>query len=131
MGKRFIIKNIENSESVKDQDKLYRELSYLQVYQPNLMRERNEARQRVTASILSVCPEIGASIKQIYELYFQMRGFPVENKEVATLIHIVEQRQNSRDKRIYKLDSMEDVRTTNDDQIIRWFLRDIESWYNS
>lgn len=130
--KRFVLKHLENAEKAKDQEKMFTELTYLQLVQfdkTSLYQERKQLDDTAISEVLSLFPNIGKTIKLTYSRYFES-DHNTDNQNFNLLMQIIDGRQLSDDPRLYKYDSVEDVQTTNDQQIIRQFISDIERWNN-
>ncbi len=130
----FIIKNIDLEDfSPSEKEKSYNELkcllhnNYIQsdVYQRDIYYKRVSE-----AYILNLFNYVSPMIKDCYEAYFYLKNnIPLPDVYALIpndLIEVASQREFAN----YKFDSPEDIESTNDIQIIRMFLDDIDRWDN-
>lgn len=130
--KRFIINHLQNAEKVKDQEKMFTELTYLELAQfdkTSLYQERQQLDATAISEELSILPDIARNVKLVYLSYLE-NDQSIKDPEFKILMNIVKGRQQSTSPMIYKYSSPEDVLSTNDQQIIKHFIIDIERWNN-
>ena len=81
-------------------------------------------------------PNLGELLKERYCLFideleeeFYYGDLPLGDNELE-LLDVISYRFRQTSRFIYKIDSKDDVNTTNNDQLIKWFIQDIIRWAN-
>ena len=81
-------------------------------------------------------PNLGELLKKRYCLFidaleeeFYYGDLPLGDNELE-LLDVISYRFRQTSRFIYKIDSKDDVNTTNNDQLIKWFIQDIIRWAN-
>lgn len=135
---KFINSNLEKDNKVDNQKKMYEELMYLQVNKYNqteLYREENYIKNNALAFALNLVNDLVTDIKSCYILHL---NYPNESYkkldlsiEALTLLEITSYRFNQKNIRVYSFDSQHDVISTNNEQLTRFFLEDVDRWNNN
>lgn len=135
---KFVLNNF-NPDNVKDEEKMYAEIMYLQqnkFKETQLYKSQKIEDIATSAYALNLIGGLGEFLKQKYCLYLYLKennifygtlDIPDSDKE---LLEIISYRDRQTSITVYKFDSEFDVNTTNDEQMIRFFLTDIDSWAN-
>lgn len=130
----FITINM-NFKTLTDEDKKnsYNELKNLlnnTYYQSDIYKRDQHSKRYSEAYILNLFYYTSPLIKDCYEACFYLKNnIPLPDIYTSIpddLIEVASQREFAN----YKFDSPEDIETTNDIQIIRMFLDDIDRWDN-
>ena len=130
----FIIDNNDlKNLPIESRENSYKELNNLlnNTYYESNMYKRDKRNQRDSeAYILSFFNDLSALIKSCYKACFCLKNnIPLPDfyaQIPSVLIKVASKREFAN----YKFDSLEDIETTNDMQIIRMFLDDIDRWDN-
>lgn len=128
----FIIDHLQNSYKSEDKETMYKELAYLGANQYTntiAFKEQKLAEYNGLANILNLLG-LGDTAKAVYTAYLSNK--PTNNSdEMRNLMEIVairQQQPNSPSN--YRYDNVQDVMTTNPQQVIRHLLTDINRWNN-
>lgn len=128
----FITENM-NLNNVSDKEKSYYELKNLlnnTYYQSDIYKRDQHSKRYSEAYILNLFYNTSPLIKECYEACFYLKNnIPLPDIYTSIpddLIEVASQREFAN----YKFDSPEDIKTTNNIQIIRMFLDDIDRWDN-
>ena len=128
----FIIDHLQNSYKSEDKETMYKELAYLGANQYTntiAFKEQKLAEYNGLANILNLLG-LGDTAKTVYTAYLSNK--PTNNSdEMRILMEIVairQQQPNSPSN--YRYDNVQDVMTTNPQQVIRHLLTDINRWNN-
>lgn len=144
---KFITTNLQKDKLVKDEKKMYEELMYLQInkYQQSSLYKQKKSRNYQAISfaleiITKAYPEekdLAKKIKFFYCVFLEIQKDKVNyhqelqlKDEYKVIFDIISYRFKQSDITVYKFDSVEDIETTNDEQIIKWFIQDIDRWDN-
>lgn len=134
---RFINSNLEKDNKVSNQKKMDEELMYLQVnkyHQTNTYKEKNYIKNNALAFALEISTDLAENIRKCYALHLQYPNKEYKNldveDEIITILDITKYRFNQDNIIIYKYHSEDDIYTTNDQQIIRHFIEDVDRWNN-
>lgn len=143
---KFITINLQKDQLVKDEKKMYEELMYLQInkYQQSSLYIQKKIRNYNSISfalglITNIYPynkNLAEQIKFFYCVFFEFledninyHQEPLTNEHLI-ILDIISYRFNQSDIKIYKFNSIDDIQTTNDEQIIKFFIQDIDRWDN-
>jgi len=142
---KFITINLQKDQPASNEKKMYEELMFLQVnkYQHSSLYMQKKARSYRSISfalevITNVFPQknLAEQIKYYYSVYLKFQEDKVDYRQISLkdeyqiIFDIISYRFNQSDITVYKFDSIDDVQTTNDEQIIRFFIQDIDRWDN-
>lgn len=136
---KFITTNLQKDKPVSNEKKMYEELMYLQVnkYQQSSLYIQKKARNySAIAFALSITTNLAEVLRPYYSLYFELNQKKIDyhhsklTDEQKIILDIVSYRFKQSDITVYKFDSHNDIETTNDEQIIKWFIKDIDRWDN-
>lgn len=126
------------NENMENQEKLYKELDYLHLnnYKESTRYQQDKEKTfQNTADVLSMIPNLADQIKKYYCMYFDVKTMESMNLKIELnetqkyIMDIVKYRFNQTGLTTYKYSSPEDVMSTNDTQVIRHFLVDINRSY--
>lgn len=135
---RFVLNNF-NPNNVKDEKKMYEEIMYLQqnkFKETQLYKAQKIEDTYTSAYALNLVSGLGEFLKQKYCLFLYLLEHDIFYGDIDVsdrdkeLLEIISYRYRQTSVSIYKFDSEFDVNTTNDEQMIRFFLSDIDSWAN-
>ena len=123
---------------VDDQEKMYNEIMYLQVNkfkESALYQEQKKKDTIYYANALSLVEGFDQVLKQYYSMFLDLWHIqrvdyryieaPAETKQ---MLDIVSYRFRQKSPLVYKFDSRDDVYSTTKNQIIEWFLQDVDRW---
>lgn len=135
---KFINSNLEKDNKVPNQKKMYEELMYLQVnkyHQTSTYKQKNYIKNNTLAFALEISTNLAETIRKCYALHLQYpngeyKNFNIEDK-IKTILDITKYRFIQDNIIVYKYDSEDDIYTTNDQQIIRHFIEDVDRWNNN
>lgn len=138
---KYITKRTEIDFSPKNQKKMYQELMFLQMNKYQKSKYYKEKKLQTYDTIAYILTIFNNTLPdQIKELYSILINYNELNKNYhedsnindydKMLLDIVNTRNKQAGIGIYKYDSIDDVKTTNGQQIIRQFLTDIDRWDN-
>ena len=126
---------------VDDQEKMYNEIMYLQVNkfkESALYQEQKKKDTIYYANALSLVEGFDQVLKQYYSMFLDLWHIqrvdyryieaPAETKQ---MLDIVSYRFRQKSPLVYKFDSRDDVYSTTKNQIIEWFLQDVDRWANN
>ena len=126
---------------VDDQEKMYNEIMYLQVNkfkESALYQEQKKKDTIYYANALSLVEGFDQVLKQYYSMFLDLWHIqrvdyryieaPAETKQ---MLDIVSYRFRQKSPLVYKFDSRDDVYSTTKNQIIAWFLQDVDRWANN
>ena len=126
---------------VDDQEKMYNEIMYLQVNkfkESALYQEQKKKDTIYYANALSLVEGFDQVLKQYYSMFLDLWHIqrvdyryieaPAETKQ---MLDIVSYRFRQKSPLVYKFDSRDDVYSTTRNQIIEWFLQDVDRWANN
>ncbi|HFH9940443.1 TPA: hypothetical protein ACGOPI_001980 [Streptococcus suis] len=126
---------------VDDQEKMYNEIMYLQVNkfkESALYQEQKKKDSIYYANALSLVEGFDQVLKQYYSMFLDLWHIqrvdyryieaPAETKQ---MLDIVSYRFRQKSPLVYKFDSRDDVYSTTKNQIIEWFLQDVDRWANN
>lgn len=126
---------------VDDQEKMYNEIMYLQVNkfkESALYQEQKKKDTIYYANALSLVEGFDQVLKQYYSMFLDLWHIqrvdyryieaPAETKQ---MLDIVSYRFIQKSPLVYKFDSRDDVYSTTKNQIIEWFLQDVDRWANN
>ena len=126
---------------VDDQEKMYNEIMYLQVNkfkESALYLEHKKIDTIFYANALSLVEGFDQVLKQYYSMFLDLWHIqrvdyryieaPAETKQ---MLDIVSYRFRQKSPLVYKFDSRDDVYSTTKNQIIEWFLQDVDRWANN
>lgn len=126
---------------VNDQEKMYNEIMYLQVNkfkESALYQEQKKKDTIYYANALSLVEGFDQVLKQYYSMFLDLWHIqrvdyryieaPAETKQ---MLDIVSYRFRQKSPLVYKFDSRDDVYSTTKNQIIEWFLQDVDRWANN
>ena len=135
---KFVLNNFDASKA-KSEEQAYREIMYLQqnkFKETQLYQEQKQEDSVAVAYALSLVDGFAEFLRSRYSLYVRLveneifygdTNLPNAEKE---LLEIISYRQRQNSPAVYKFDSEDDVNSTNDEQIIKWFLSDVDAWVN-
>lgn len=137
---KFILSK-HNEWKVDDQEKMYNEIMYLQVNkfkESALYQEQKKKDTIYYANALSLVEGFDQVLKQYYSMFLDLWHIqrvdyryieaPAETKQ---MLDIVSYRFRQKSPLVYKFDSRDDVYSTTKNQIIEWFLQDVDRWANN
>lgn len=133
---KFLLNNFDASRT-KNEEKAYQEIMFLQqnkFRETQLYKEQKQEDSLTVGYALSLVNGFPDFLREIYSLYVRLPengvfyGDTNLQDGVKELLEIVSYRQRQPSLAVYKFDSEEDVNTTNDEQMIKWFLEDVNSW---
>ena len=137
---KFIL-STHDEWTVDDQDKMYNEIMYLQVNkfkESALYQEQKKKDTIYYANALSLVEGFDQVLKQYYSMFLDLWHIqrvdyryieaPAETKQ---MLDIVSYRFRQKSPLVYKFDSRDDVYSTTKNQIIEWFLQDVDRWANN
>ena len=137
---RFVLRKQDESKS-NNKRLMYEELMYLQVNkfkESNLYQEQKKKDTIYYASALSLVEGFDQVLKQYYSMFLDLWHIqqvdyryieaPAETKQ---MLDIISYRFRQKSPLVYKFNSRDDVYNTDKNQIIEWFLRDVERWANN
>ena len=126
---------------VDDREKMYNEIMYLQVNkfkESALYQEQKKKDTIYYANALSLVEGFDQVLKQYYSMFLDLWHIqrvdyryieaPAETKQ---MLDIVSYRFRQKSPLVYKFDSRDDVYSTTKNQIIEWFLQDVDRWANN
>ena len=126
---------------VDDQEKMYNEIMYLQVNkfkESALYQEQKKKDTIYYANALSLVEGFDQVLKQYYSMFLDLWHIqrvdyryieaPAETKQ---MLDIVSYRFRQKSPLVYKFDSRDDVYSTTKNQIIEWFLQDVDRLANN
>lgn len=126
---------------VDDQERMYNEIMYLQVNkfkESALYQEQKKKDTIYYANALSLVEGFDQVLKQYYSMFLDLWHIqrvdyryieaPAETKQ---MLDIVSYRFRQKSPLVYKFDSRDDVYSTTKNQIIEWFLQDVDRWANN
>ncbi|MDG4972619.1 hypothetical protein [Lactococcus lactis] len=137
---KFVLNNF-SADRAGDEERAYQEIMFLQqnkFKETQLYKAQRKEDMETTEYALSLIAGLGDVLRNRYALFEELLennisyediDVPDEVKELLEIISYRERQTNS-NFTVYKFDSVEDVETTNDEQIIRFFLADVDSWAN-
>lgn len=126
------------NRNMKNQIKMYKELTYLHLNnfkKSTIYQQDKEKTFQYTADSLSIIPNLADQIKKYYCMYFDVKTMESMNLKIELdetqkyIMDIVKYRFNQTGLTTYKYSSPEDVMSTNDTQVIKHFLVDINRSY--
>ena len=116
---------------VDDQEKMYNEIMYLQVNkfkESALYQEQKKKDTIYYANALSLVEGFDQVLWHIQRVDYRYIEAPAETKQ---MLDIVSYRFRQKSPLVYKFDSRDDVYSTTKNQIIEWFLQDVDRWANN
>lgn len=136
---RFILKN-HNEKQSKDRNKMYDELMFLQTNkfkEKLLYKEQKKMDIAYYAKALSLVDGLDQVLKKYYWLFLDIwhnhndyYGNIIAPDEVKQILDIISYRFRQKSETVYKFDSKKDVYSTNKEQMLQFFLEDIDRWAN-
>ena len=136
---RFILKNYDERR-VRDIEKLYSETMYLHINKFNkssLYLEQKKKDIVYYANALSLIHGFDEILKKYYSMFIDLwhnqgiyYGDIYASNETKQILDIISYRFRQKSEFVYKFSSREDVYSTNKNQIIEFFLQDIDRWAN-
>ena len=137
---RFVLRKQDESKS-NNKRLMYEELMYLQVNkfkESNLYQEQKKKDTIYYASALSLVEGFDQVLKQYYSMFLDLwhiqqvyYRYIEATAETKQMLDIISYRFRQKSPLVYKFDSRDDVYNTDKNQIIEWFLRDVERWANN
>lgn len=133
---KFVLTNFDPLKA-DNEEKAYQEVMFLQQNRfktTQIYREQKQEESIAVSYALSLVNGFGDFLRSRYSLYVRLAengtffgdaDLPDNEKE---LLEIISFRQGQNSPIVYKFDSEYDVNTTKDEQIIRWFLADVDAW---
>lgn len=134
----FILNNF-NPRDVSDVEKMYNEIMFLQQnkFQETLAYKQQKVEDyKSLAYGLNLIDGLAEFLKLRYCEFLILWDLGVfygdtkMNNKGKEILDIVSYRFRQTNPLIYKFSSVDDVNTTNDEQVIRFFIEDIDAWYN-
>lgn len=137
---KFILSKYDEWK-VDDQEKMYNEIMYLQVNkfkESALYQEQKKKDTIYYANALSLVEGFDQVLKKYYSMFLDLwhnqevyYGDIYAPDEVKQLLDIISYRFRQKSPLVYKFSSHDDVYNTNKNQIIEWFLQDVDRWANN
>lgn len=137
---KFILSKYDEWK-VDDQEKMYNEIMYLQVNkfkESALYQEQKKKDTIYYANALSLVEGFDQVLKKYYSMFLDLwhnqevyYGDIYAPDEVKQLLDIISYRFRQKSPLVYKFYSHDDVYNTNKNQIIEWFLQDVDRWANN
>lgn len=137
---KFILSKYDEWK-VDDKEKMYNEIMYLQVNkfkESALYQEQKKKDTIYYANALSLVEGFDQVLKKYYSMFLDLwhnqevyYGDIYAPDEVKQLLDIISYRFRQKSPLVYKFYSHDDVYNTNKNQIIEWFLQDVDRWANN
>lgn len=134
----FILKNFNRNKHYGT-DKMYNEIMFLQNnrFKNTILYQKEKEIDRIYyAKTLSLIEGLDQIIKDFYWHFLNIWNQKIHysdlplDKEILQILDIISYRFKQKSKTVYKFTTKEDVYSTDKNQIIEMFLRDIERWKN-
>lgn len=134
---KFVLNNF--GEKPVPEEEMYKEIMFLQqnkFKETKLYEAQKQEDIQTIAYVFSLIPNLGELLKDEYCLFIDALeegvyygDLPLEDSQLE-LLDVISYRFRQTSRLIYKIDSKDDVNTTNNDQLIKWFIQDIIRWAN-
>lgn len=135
---KFVLNNF-NSKAVKSEEEMYKEIMFLQqnkFKETDMYKAQKFEDSQTVGYALTLINGLAEFLKEKYCLFLYLwennifYGDIQASKEDKELLDIISYRFRQTNPLIYKFDSESDVNTTNNQQLIRFFVEDIDAWSN-
>lgn len=134
---KFVLDNF-GEKHVPEED-MYREIMFLQqnkFKETTLYQTQKQEDIKTIAYVLNLIPNLGELLKERYCLFIDAMekevyygDIPLVDNELE-LLDVISYRFRPTSHIIYRIDSKDDVNTTKNEQLIKWFVEDIIRWAN-
>lgn len=133
---KFVLNNF-NSKNVKSEEKMYEEIMFLQqnkFKETQMYKAQKFEDNQTIGYVLTLINGLAELLKEKYCLFLYLwknnifYGDIQASKEDKELLDIISYRFRQTNPLIYKFDSEDDVNSTNNQQLIRFFVEDIDAW---